>query len=415
MDKQEFFWTPTAKRDIIGERDIWHFGGDEFYHKDGLLIPGSELEDRVDATFNENRRELVDTIEGAKPNEAVVIHFPIIPSEFDDHNNFSKHGRHIRLHKKGMSQQDAQEIGKRPWESRRDVFADLPENVSFAGYQWDGLGGLDRRSRQVSLTALLKAARLFAFTENSENPRDKILIPSELEPKYKSNTEGATYVTQVPSRSIDFLVQGERKTPFYRTVTLHSVPIKRWKDKYAVVHNLEHDCECEWVKVRRIHFQDDKTKKKRGIIFCPHAIAGYMAVMGAWVQHYRDAGYQEQPEIMHMNPFALPRGKRKPDAVAFYKKLLSQVMVRTHKVDFYRGNHVHRRELQEQGFAPPGKGRYMVIQGGRNDTTHLRPLNDAEQEILLWEFVKKYDARAFFAKGKIKNYNWDLPTAKEVL
>jgi hypothetical protein len=144
---------------------------------------------------------------------------------------------------------------------------------------------------------------------------------------------------------------------------LYSVPVARGRSKHARILDLGAEQSAKSV-TKRI----TKRYGGRELYFGKHAVAAYIEM--ARLEHEKG-----NPVPMQMCPFALPSQM----TVDFYNRLVNRVMVK-------------EAYINEEG----------------RERTRKRPLNKAEREILLWQFVAKHGPEeTLFARGKLPEYRWN--------
>jgi len=294
------------------------------------------------------RRHLIDNVESLTEDQAIVVRYPIVPGGYGRSPLFEDWQNFLKRGPEVYLQvpetrTEALEYKIAPHVLRKEAFDKL-DNKAYSGYVWKGFRS--ERRKKVHLVDCLEGAKLFSFSENNKDLDDKI--------SHRAYTNGhvdhgGTFTFKVPSRSSDNIY----------SLRLQSVPLVGSKDQYAVWNDLDSEHGCD-LKVNEFSFR----RASKEDVFCPHEIAAYLTLA-------KDE-YQNSGKVMLM-PFALPTER----TVNVWNKLRDNVMIEEKKIIKDKERNVKR------------------------------PLNKAELEILLWEFVGKYKNDAtFFSRRKLKDYEW---------
>ena len=129
-----------------------------------------------------------------------------------------------------------------------------------------------------------------------------------------------------------------------------------------MVNNIstDHQCGSKRFNIRYTYSEEKETSKVFN--FCAHDIAGYLKIM----DHYWNKDKNLVP--LQMNQFAIPT----QETANFYNKLSKNCLIQI------------------------------------SEDKKPRKLNRSEKEILLWGLVHKLGHdKTFFAKEKLKDYNWE--------
>mgnify|MGYP001569165192 CR=1 FL=1 len=303
---------------------------------------------------------LVTIIENLRPNQYYVIDHNIIPkisksgipytskdSKEELPQRFLKRGPLIELNDNRMTLGQAVKSGKRILDLRKQHFDDLDiDEYEIAGYGFWGIRA--RYHRRFNLVSCVKGARLYARSQKVKEESELIKI-LEYELTKDDTYLGADVVMEVPSERV--------AQPSYDT-TLRSVPVSNIKSKYGIIYDFDADHTCKFRSTRitkrftaRESFQDF------------HICAAYLA--------FADFQYKTKKNLvpLEMCPFAIPTQK----TIDIYNRFVNNV---------------------------------AVIYNDDSDRVK-RATNQAEREILLWHFVKKYGHdETFFARKKLKDYKW---------
>ncbi|MBI5798120.1 hypothetical protein HZA98_04420 [Candidatus Woesearchaeota archaeon] len=302
----------------------------------------------------EVEKDLVETILSIAESDYILLPKGLVPEKYPSSWNFLRHGPFVRA---GLRERVTSFVkGARvPVDFRIDSFGAL-ESQAYAGYAYSPLTIVpyvhrDTRERRVSLVECLEGARIDAYVH--QVPAAHVGI-EEYSRAGAVKKDGAIFHVHVPRR-----IKGMRRYQF----NINHVPVIDNADKWGIAWatmTQGHDClRGEYLNIRF-------AKQDTGVFnWCAHEIAGYFAVI-------RTLNERGNKVPLQMSQFALPT----PLTVDFYKRLCDSVLV-------------HDEELESKD--------------------KIRKLNKAEKEILLWGLVgKKGHHPTFFAKDKIKDYDWSL-------
>ena len=327
----------------------------EFFKEPGadVIIQGKI---RVIKTGN-----LETIIERLRPNQYSVIDYNLVPltsksgipyvtedSKEELAQRFLKRGPLIELNTNDLTLEQAIRLRKRILDLRREHFDNLEiDEYGMAGYGFWGIR--DRRHRRTNLVSCIKGAKLFAYSQLTKEKSELIKI-LEYDLKTEDIYLGADVVMEVPS---------ERVTLQPYDITLRFKAVSNVKDKYAIQYDFDADHTC---KFRSTRITKRFTARESFLDF--HIIAADLAFI-----NYE---HQTKKNLVPLETcaFAIPTQK----TLDFYNKIVNNTLV------MYRDD---------------------------NGNLVKRATNQAEREILLWHFVKKYKHDAtFYATKKLKNYKW---------
>ncbi len=312
------------------------------------------------------KEDFVYSILGLQKDQGVLIARRLVPlkSFKGSSREFMKSGPTVNLRRRSLEQMIQGEFS--PHMAREEAFERYRQEANGvdaikSGYAFIPIVWPDGRTRKVSLVNDLEGARILHYSFHYSGNRRKPLIRarSYLD-AHQIATQGAKAVLRVPSRRQDHPDHEFR---------MYSVPIDDNPNKYKIILNIGtegHSCEK---KTHRIQYKNHSGKESpEHLNLCPHEIAGYWSIMNV-VKKMSLIPWE-------MNPFAWPTEV----TMRFYDNLLHRTLIKP---------------------SPHG---------------HVRTLNDAEKEILLWGLVKIVGHKATFglldrevSGGKMKklqDYQW---------
>lgn len=237
-------------------------------------------------------------IEKLKQEEYIELDYGLVPSIYEDWQNFLKRGPKVQLIKY-FSRENAIQDRIPFYIQRERRFESLDNKLEYAGYGWWGIRER-RRFSSVFLTSCIDGAKLFIFAENNGKKQNKIEILSYKDVK-DVEQHGGKYILKVPSRST---------RPKYH-VALENIPIGK-RDDYPNIYDLSYEHTCPSL-VADITFRYTVPGKA----FCPHVIAAYMK--GAQY-NFRNGNRA----VMLLNPFAVVHQSQ----VDFDRKVRENVVVK---------------------------------------------------------------------------------------
>ncbi len=292
-------------------------------------------------------RDIAEKTAELSENEGIIIP-EIVPDDFESRLRFLKRGAQVIL-EVGKTQADAIYDGITPQTAHQKAMSSLKKE-KYCGMVWKSL----RRNewKRATLDESIKGTKLFAWTE---------LTGNKIEAKPYNDIQdvgfyGGKFKFRVPSR-----------TPKNRRheLTAESVPIKRSRYNPVIWTDLTFTHYCGIVG------NDFSFRYVKSEDFCAHGIA---ALEFLAKEEYTRGEYLAKKNRVPFDfmPFPLPT----EEMVHYHNKLMSQVMVS------YKD--------------PEGKQR-------------KRPLNKAEREILLWDFVRVNGYEPTFGPKdkKITEYAWE--------
>jgi hypothetical protein len=294
-----------------------------------------------------SRQELVESVMNLRDEEAVIVTYPIIPridgNGITDWQRFLKRGTEVYL-RPPKTRQEALESRTTPNGILKEAFERLDSDQDYCGYVWTGYRS--KRRKKVHLVDCLEGAKLFSFSENSSSLENKIEHRDYTD---GNNDHGGTFTFKIPSRSSDSKY----------SLRLQNVPLVRTVNQYAVWTDLDSEHGCD-LKVNDFSFR----RATKEDVFCAHEIAAYLTLVK---EEYHHSG-----RVM-LSPFFVPT----ESTVNFWNHLRNNTMVQESK------------------------------QYGQKIRNVKRPLNRAEIEILLWDYVASHmkDATTF-TRRKLKDYEW---------
>ncbi len=311
----------------------------------------------------DSRGNYVDEVLSLRDNQVLVIENSIIPSGFKTPRKFLKHGNFVEL-RTPRDLEESVESSMYPWILRKNAF-DSIDSMYNAGYSFKPFGEHqdDKRTRRVRLVECLEAERILAYGHQTgfDIEVEKVYGKASRIPK-----DGARIRVSVPSRTI----KHDRYEFYLDSVVLDSND----PNKFAIANGISSTLsmpakEHNW----RHNYYKDKEDSRTFNLFA-HEIAAYYKVM------FQQAK-KRKPNIspLEMSPFPIPTKLTRD----FYKKLISMVVVDD----------------------PSLKSRQK-----------LRRLNKAEQEILLWDLVRKFEYVVTMYStrkedGRLQEADWTLPRA----
>lgn len=330
------------------------------------IVDGRDLVEQLD-------NDLVTMLLELPQDKVILTDQPLIHYHQDPHKgyrhaqNFLKRGEEVYV-QTPKTQAEAQRFQIGPGRRRLRSFENVAPDATKCGYVWRSMR--DHRRRKVHLVDCLEGAKIFAFSHQSGNPDHKIKVKAYTQVQNVADVGGA-YDCFVPSRSRDLQF----------SFVFHSVPLLNTKNQYSVwthAHSSGHgggqvgkdsDMRCGSKTYDPLNFRSVAGEE----VFCPHEIAAYLEIS-------RRAGKDTQGKIL-LQPFALPT----PFTVDFYKKCRNVVLLRE-----TRTSSMTRKEYK-----------------------HTRPLNEAEIEVLLWQFTARqgYVATWYASEEKhgqkLRDYQWN--------
>ncbi len=298
-------------------------------------------------------QDLAYKIDNLAADEALVITAPVVPGGygpyplFEDPLNFMKRGRLVLLRTpKSLEQAIDEKMG--PTRLRIEKFDNLDRESIRCGYSWTGLR--TNQKRIAHLDDVMLGMMLFSYCEHAADEDDRITLRC-YDNHYRAFSSGGAFLFQVPSMSRDEISY---------MVRLSGMPVMPGGRSYAAWFDLQsaHACEKKANTMTYRYAVDPE-------VFCPHDVAAAMTLM----KHVKDV--EKRPVLL---PFPVPTEKM----VAYWRKLREQVM------------------MQETTFDEKGKMHQ-----------DKRPLNFADREVLLWQYVGLQKHKAtFYATKKVQDYAW---------
>jgi len=253
--------------------------------------------------------------------------------------------------------------GLTPVKLREGAFSRVEKSQTLSGYVIIPPSGDDKRARVFSLVDCCKGAKLYSYIVNNLMPKDLssedyvkelkkfIKVYDERDSPREVERMGAFAIVRVPST-----------TPKERShlIRLDGIPVVDTKHKYSIAYSLVSDHSCLDKKFR-FAFPSNFQKNK---FMCFHDMAAYLLVIDYCWHRDKNAIPLEQ------SLFALPT----QTTIDLFNLMENNVVIR-----------------------------YRTQSGRLRD----RPLNEGEQEILLWRLVgmEGHD-ETFFARQKIRDYKW---------
>lgn len=305
-----------------------------------------------------NHREisenLIENLLNINPDEAIIIRKDLIPSKYPNAKKFKKHGIEIII-PRYESLEQAVKIKKTPVQLRERVFNKI-KNKAYCGYSFKPFTGTDKRTRNVFLDDCLEGAKICAYTK--QDIKFKPLINVKVyDDAGRVQKDGAEAIIKVPSR-----IKNQSNYEF----KFSSIPVIDSPEKWGISYNImtTHNCKDKLFNIRYNYLHDKENSRQFN--FCAHEIAAYLEI----IDYYWNNKKNIIP--LQMNQFAIPTQY----AVNFYNILCRNTLIQTSK------------------------------------DKNPRKLNKVEKEILLWGLVhKKGHDKTFFARDKIKNYDWGFKKA----
>ena len=296
----------------------------------------------------EINNNLADHILDLSDDEYLIIKDNLIPEEFyESPGKFMKHGHVVEV-PRYRTLENAIKIGKTPVQLREIAFNGVI-NKACSGYTFKPFVGTDKRTRKVSLTECLKGLKLYSYA-NQEG--STFIDVKPYDDARKVENEGAEVIVGIPSR--------REKHDRYK-FKFSSVPVSDNKLKFGIAYNISsnHACESKTFKIKYGWANEKESSKEFN--FCAHEIAGYFAI----IDYYLNKEKNLIP--LQMSQFAIGTQL----TVDYYNKLNKNCLIQT------------------------------------PDEKRPRRLIIREDEVLLWNLVKKLKHdKTFYAREKIKGYNW---------
>ena len=326
-----------------------------------------------------NQRNLVEQIYNLdQDNQALLLYTQLVPGQYHKNTIYDsqasrkcfKHGDYVHI-PHPTTKTDCYNSSTTPLILRKEALSKLEtipeENIFSQGISFRPNWG-DRTKRVIPYIFAAHALKLFAYSENSEEPiKTKIYSDAK-----RAKQEGATALVQVPSRRKD--------VPHY-IFKINGIPAVRSQDNLATVLTLKpgtlQDSTGKPVSQRVMHdvtnfrFTYETDQENSNIItFYPHDIAAYIAII-------KDQYKQHNLTPLEMNPFPI---FSKDLIENYYKKLENNILILDKSIT-------------------------------RKDK--LRKLHLAEKNILLARAIRTlgHDKTAFWdpsRDGKLKDYNWSI-------
>ena len=291
-------------------------------------------------------KDIAEKIAELTEKEAIIIP-ELVPDDFAGRLRFLKRGEQVVLDV-GKTQSDAIYKGMTPKQAHQKAMLNLKKG-DYCGMVWRSLRRNDWK--RITLDESIKGAKLFAWSE---------LTGNNIEAKAYNSTHdvgfyGGKFKFSVPSRT--------PKHPRHE-MTAESVPITKTKQNPVIWTDLNFTHYCGIVG------NDFSYRYVKAEDFCAHEVA---ALEFLAKEEFRKEGYVAKRNRVPYDflPFPVPT----EETASYHNKLINQVMV--------------------QDKDASGKKR-------------KRPLNKAEREILLWDFVRINGYGPSFGPKdkKIKEYNW---------
>ncbi|MAH32847.1 MAG: hypothetical protein QF798_04010 [Candidatus Woesearchaeota archaeon] len=297
-------------------------------------------------------KDLVNRILNMSFDEAAIIEADLIPKDYDNSRKFLKHGPEVKL-RRFNSLEEMADIRETPVQSREESLNNI-KNRAYSGYSFKPFIGTDKKTRKVSLVECLKGTKLYRYANQEGTKFNPSISVKPYDDATGVEKDGAEIITRVPSRT--------KKMPNYE-FKFSSVPVIDSDKKWGIAYNITttHNCKSKLYNIRYKHKSEKETSKQFN--FCAHEIAAYLSI----VDHYWNKEKNLIP--LQMNQFAIPT----QETVDYYVKLTDNCLIKT------------------------------------SEDKNPRKLNSAEKEIMLWGLVKKLKHDdTFFAKDKVKEYNWGV-------
>ena len=312
----------------------------------------SEIKKKTFVDFEEVGE--IPMIASLEPHEYTVIP-DNLPKGHESARKFMKHGQEVKI-KRFYSLEQALNDRRTPVQLRDYAFNNLKHN-NFCSYSLMPFLVGDQRKRKIPLRECLQGAWIFAYAHQVTGPiKYKAYADSR-----RVKAEGAESVFQVPSRT-----EGKERYE----IKFSSLPYVDSPEKYAIAHSIftDHSCKSKRFSIRFRRMEDKESSKVFN--FCAHDIAAYL--------QYIQGESEENKNIipLQMSQFAIPT----QETVDFYLRLRNNVLV------------------EDKSIKAKDK---------------LRKLNDANEEIALWDFVKALGHdKTFYARasrdGNVQDYNWSI-------
>tara|TARA_Y100000310_G_scaffold340569_2_gene436863 strand:- start:537 stop:1586 length:1050 start_codon:yes stop_codon:yes gene_type:complete len=256
----------------------------------------------LDRTQVFNRKGLIHKVLSLNPEEALELRFPLTPQRFhkfadssvDASRKYFKHGHYTPL-QHPTTQRSAINSRRNPLSYRvQDLhfLMEMPEDkIQIQGYSFRPVQGRDRRKRLVPFVNLLKAAKLYSYTQGKTLGFKVEAYPDSK----KVSSEGAEAIITVPSRT--------QKKPRYSVKESH-VPItdNAWKRAivWGLVSNSTGDRGEPINKEHNIRYRKESDREESRIFtFYPQDIAAHWAT----IAHFKD---EDNKVPWDMDPFAKP-------------------------------------------------------------------------------------------------------------
>ena len=348
----------------------------EFFRKRtaAQIMKGKEL------LYTSDRLNLAEQVERLSENEVLVITDNIIPKKYYPresgnellyertfaNSKFLKHGTEVKP-RRSYSLEETIRNRKLPFQQRREAMEALAGYDSaqfYSGYTFRPATDTgDSRARKLSLVQCVDGAALFAYAMNNTGGFE-VKNRGTIEKAKKAEKEGSTFELSVPSRREK---KGRYKVIWDSVATIDS------QEKYAIANRARPAHQCDYLTYKNMRYKFISDKESSDIInICAHDIAAYLGI----IENQKDESFNLIP--LQMSWIAIPTQY----TVDMLKKARNQAVLQ------YKD--------------AKGKERYA-------------PLNQAEQEIFLWNLTHReirnnpghegYD-KLWFAKEKITNYRF---------
>jgi hypothetical protein len=256
----------------------------------------------LDRTQVFNRRGLIHKVLSLNPDQALELRFPLTPTRFytfansarDATHKYFKHGHYTPI-QHPTTQRSAVLSRRNPLSYRlQDLhfLMEMPEDkIQIQGYSFRPVQGRDRRKRLVPFVNLLKAAKLYSYTQSMTAGFKVEAYPDSK----KVSSEGAEVIVTVPSRT--------QKKPRYQIKESH-VPITDNAEKRAIVWSLVSNSTGERGepinKLENTRYtKEDVNEESKIFTFYPQDIAAHWAT----IRHFKD---EDNRVPWDMDPFAKP-------------------------------------------------------------------------------------------------------------
>jgi len=281
-------------------------------------------------------------------NNYTILPEPISEDE-EIQKKFIKHGPELKLKRaysisESLKREKSQEIG-----DAFDNIKQIPSCYSFKPY-W----GLDQRNRRVHLVDCVKGAKLYAYSQNSEEKIE--IFPYDSSKKVEK--EGAQVLLKVPSTT-----KGISPHEFQFSF----VPIINNSFKKEISLQLLSDHVCGYKRFRELKYDFSNSPQfSKTNDFCFHEIAGYFSIIDYFSSRKNNVPFEE-------NNFVIPT-------------------LSTAKFNVSLENNVLLSHKGEKG-------------------QEYRKIKFADKEILNWRRVKSLGyEKTFFSRksrdGNLRDYVW---------